>query len=40
LVFDTELGTPVDLHTMLRTIQIAAQKAGMADVGVHACAVR
>ena len=35
LVFATELGTPVDPRNVLRTIQIAAQKAGMADVGVH-----
>ncbi len=35
LVFATESGTPVDPRNVLRTIQIAAQKAGMADVGVH-----
>jgi integrase len=35
LVFATELGTPVDPRNILRTIQIAAQKAGMADIGVH-----
>ncbi|OBJ28744.1 hypothetical protein A5631_19840 [Mycolicibacter heraklionensis] len=35
LVFATKLGTPVDPSNILRTIQIAAQKAGIADVGVH-----
>ncbi len=35
LVFATEFGTPVDPRNILRTIQIAAQKAGMADIGVH-----
>lgn len=35
LVFATELGTPVDPRNVLRTIQIAAQKAGIANVGVH-----
>lgn len=35
LVFATKLGTPVDPNNILRTIQIAAQKAGIADVGVH-----
>jgi integrase len=35
LVFATEFGTPVDPHNILRTIQIAAKKAGMAAVGVH-----
>ncbi|MEW2484103.1 site-specific integrase [Mycobacterium sp. NPDC049093] len=35
LVFATESGTPVDPRNVLRTVQIAAQKAGMADVGVH-----
>jgi integrase len=35
LVFATELGTPVDPRNMLRTIQIAAKKAGMKGVGVH-----
>jgi integrase len=35
LVFATALGTAVDPRNILRTIQIAAQKAGMADVGVH-----
>lgn len=34
-MFATELDTPVDPRTVLRTMQIAAQKAGMADVGVH-----
>jgi integrase len=35
LVFATEFGTAVDPRNVLRTIQIAAQKAGMADVVVH-----
>jgi integrase len=35
LVFATEFGTPVDPRNVLRTIQIAAQKAGMTDIGVH-----
>lgn len=35
LVFTTEFGTAVDPRNILRTIQIAAQKAGMPDVGVH-----
>lgn len=35
LVFATEMGTPVDPRNILRTVQIAAAKAGMADVGVH-----
>jgi integrase len=35
LVFATELGTPVDPRNILRTVQIAAQKAGMTDIGVH-----
>ncbi|MEV3905506.1 tyrosine-type recombinase/integrase [Mycobacterium sp. NPDC050551] len=35
LVFATEFGTAVDPRNVLRTIEIAAQKAGMADVGVH-----
>lgn len=35
LVFSTEFGTPVDPRNILRTVQIAAQKAGMSDVGVH-----
>jgi integrase len=35
LVFATELGSPVDPRNMLRTIQIAARKAGLSDVGVH-----
>ncbi|HXO54883.1 MAG TPA: tyrosine-type recombinase/integrase [Mycobacterium sp.] len=34
-MFATELGTPVDPRNMLRTIQIAAKKAGMKGVGVH-----
>jgi integrase len=35
LVCATESGTPVDPRNVLRTIQIAAQKTGMADVKVH-----
>lgn len=35
LVFATDLGTPVDPRNILRTVQIAAQKAGIADIGVH-----
>ena len=35
LVFATEFGTPVDPRNILRTIQIAAQKASMFDIGVH-----
>ena len=35
LVFATEFGTPVDPRNILRTIQIAAQKASMSDIGVH-----
>jgi len=34
-VFASELGTPVDPRNILRTAQIAAQKAGMSDIGVH-----
>ncbi|MCX5044033.1 site-specific integrase [Aldersonia sp. NBC_00410] len=35
LVFATEFGTPVDPRNVLRTVQIAARKAGMSDIGVH-----
>lgn len=35
LVFTTEFGTPVDPRNVLRTIEQAAAKAGIADVGVH-----
>lgn len=35
LVFATEFGKPVDPRNVLRTVQIAAQKAGMSDIGVH-----
>lgn len=35
LVFATEFGTPVDPRNILRTVQIAAKKAGMSDIGVH-----
>jgi site-specific recombinase XerC len=38
-VFATELGTPVDPRNILRTIQIAAQKAGMSEIVVHTAAV-
>jgi integrase len=31
----TEFGTAVDPRNVLRTIEIAAQKAGIVDVGVH-----
>ena len=35
LVFTTELGTPVEPRNVLRTIELAAHKAGIVDVGVH-----
>jgi integrase len=35
LVFASEFGTRVDPRNILRTVQIAAQKAGMSDIGVH-----
>jgi integrase len=35
LVFASELGMPVDPRNILRTIQIAAQKADISDIGVH-----
>jgi integrase len=35
LVFTTELGGPVDPRNVLRTIELAATKAGVKDVGVH-----
>jgi integrase len=35
LVFATEMGTTVDPRNALRTVEIAAEKAGMSDVGVH-----
>jgi integrase len=35
LVFASEFGTPVDPRNVLRTIQIAANKAGMSGIGVH-----
>jgi integrase len=35
LVFATEFGTPVDPRNILRIVQIAGQKAGMSDIGVH-----
>lgn len=35
LVFATEIGTPVDPRNALRTVEIAAEKAGISEVGVH-----
>ena len=35
LVFTTELGTPVEPRNILRTVEMAAAKAGMDGVGVH-----
>jgi integrase len=35
LVFTTEFGTPVEPRNILRTIEIAAAKAGITDIGVH-----
>lgn len=35
LVFATEQGTPVDPRNVLRTVQLAAQKAGITGIGVH-----
>jgi integrase len=35
LVFTTELGGPVDPRNVLRTIELAARKAGVDEVGVH-----
>ncbi|OBA97115.1 hypothetical protein A5662_17105 [Mycobacteriaceae bacterium 1482268.1] len=35
LVFATEFGRPVDPRNVLRTVQIAAQKAGVFDIGVY-----
>jgi integrase len=35
LVFTTEFGTPVEPRNILRTIELAAAKAGFAGVGVH-----
>jgi integrase len=35
LVFTTEFGTPVDPRNILRTIELAADKAGMERIGVH-----
>ena len=35
LVFTTEFGGPVDPRNLLRTIEIAADKAGIENVGVH-----
>jgi integrase len=34
-VFASEFGAPVEPRNILRTIHIAAQKAGMSDIGVH-----
>jgi integrase len=35
LVFTTEFGGPVDPYNLLRTIKVAAEKAGVKGVGVH-----
>jgi len=35
LVFTTEFGGPVDPRNVLRTIELAAEKAGIKNVGVH-----
>jgi site-specific recombinase XerD len=35
LVFASQFGTPVDPRNILRTIQIAAQKASISDIDVH-----
>lgn len=35
LVFTTELGTPVDPRNILRSVEVAAKKAGIGGVGVH-----
>ena len=35
LVFTTEFGEPVDPRNVLRTIELAAAKAGLENVGVH-----
>ena len=35
LVFTTEFGTPVEPRNILRTIEVAAAKAGLENVGVH-----
>jgi integrase len=35
LVFTTEFGGPVDPRNLLRTIELAASKAGLDGVGVH-----
>jgi integrase len=35
LVFTTEFGTPVEPRNILRTIELAAAKAGFENVGVH-----
>lgn len=35
LVFTTQLGTPVEPRNILRTIELAAAKAGVENVGVH-----
>ena len=34
-MFTTELGTPVEPRNILRTVEMAAAKAGMDGVGVH-----
>ncbi|BBY67242.1 tyrosine-type recombinase/integrase [Mycolicibacterium helvum] len=35
MVFATEFGTMVDPRNILRTVEIAANKAGIEDVGAH-----
>jgi integrase len=35
LVFTTELGTPVEPRNLLRTLEVAAAKAGLEEIGVH-----
>jgi integrase len=35
LVFASEFGTPADPRNVLRTVQIASQKAGMSGISVH-----
>ena len=34
-MFTTELGTPVEPRNILRTVEIAAEKAGINHIGVH-----
>jgi site-specific recombinase XerD len=35
LVFTTQFGTPVEPRNVLRTVQIAAARAGLKDIGTH-----